>query len=74
MTVAGELHLCQKFYSDVWNRSEGGLEVPGKLLRMDQVNYSLFFFNHFLFMWPDLRLRGTVGHWKLRYSCGREVI
>lgn len=42
MTVAGELHLCPKFYSDVWNRSEGGLEVPGKLLRMDQVNYSLF--------------------------------
>lgn len=43
MTVAGELHLCPKFHSDVWNRSEGGLEVPGKLLRMDQVPQVYYF-------------------------------
>lgn len=46
MTVAGELYLCPKFHSDVWNRTEDGLEVPGKLLRMDQVPqlyYSLYF-------------------------------
>lgn len=46
MTVAGELYLCPKFHSDLWNRTEDGLEVPGKLLRMDQVPqlyYSLCF-------------------------------
>lgn len=65
MTVAGELHLYPKFHSDVWNRSKGGLKVPGKFLGMNQVpqlTYALCFFNPFLFLWLVLRLRGTVGH------------
>ena len=65
ITVAGELHLCPKFHSDAWNRSEGRLEVPVNLLGVNQVpqlTYVLQFFNPFLFMSPVLRLRGTVRH------------
>lgn len=56
--VAGELHFCPKFHSDVWNRSEGRFEVPGKLLWMGQVLHLTYscFLSHFLFMWPVVRL------------------
>lgn len=39
MTVAGSPPplLGQRFHSDVWNRSETGIVVPGKLPQKDQV-------------------------------------